>query len=263
MISYHPHQNGGSGAYGQGFLRADTLDLARISRGICEFAWSPVIWTGGRRRQDHFEFADLCVLDFDSPEMTLAQALNIFSDMAHIIGTTKSHRKPKGGVTCDRFRVVLRFASRISALKTYRYSLKQVVQRYPADPAATDGARFFFPCTEIVSVLDDGFVEEVRDPPAVNTEQAETRKRYLAEAYRSRGAMPPWLKRFLDTGDVVDTGRNHTVYRAAAKLTELGEPADAVRAMVMASPFSRDGLEHGEVERALENGIKGGCVGRK
>jgi hypothetical protein len=253
MISYHPLQNGTSSDYAQGFKVADVDDMPRLARGIVGFVWSPIVWANGRRRQEHFLRADLCVLDFDSPEMTLAEALRTFCDCAHIIGTTRNHQKEKHGIVCDRFRVALRFAHPITDLRSYLYSLRSVVARYPADPAPKDGARFFFPCHKIVSIEPEGYVENVVTPPPIAVERR--RRRLQVHRYERWGHMPPSVERFLKTGELVARGRNHSAYYAARTLAELGEDPDTVRAMVLAAPYPREGLAPGEIEKAIENGI--------
>ena len=117
--------------------------------------WSPVVWSSGERLQKNFSAAQWCVLDFDCGEMSLGEAQNTFCDMVHVIGTTKSHRVEKNGRCCDRFRVALRFSEVIRDLRVYRYNMAKMTHNYPCDSSCRDGARYFFPCTQIVSICDD------------------------------------------------------------------------------------------------------------
>ncbi len=248
MISYHPLLNREAHAYANGFRTADTGDLERIARGIGRHVWSPVTWDGGRRRQDCFKRADLCVLDFDSPEMSLAEALRAFCDSAHIIGTTRNHQKEKSGITCDRFRVVLRFDRPITCLRSYVYSLQKVVSRYPADPSPKDGARFFFPCREIVSVATDGYTEtayEAPPPPDRSVQIAALRR-----AGRL-GTIPAWAKRLVTEGAAI--GDRHTAcYRLGAQLVHTGLSEEEIIGIVMQGPLAEIGAD--DVRRAVENG---------
>ncbi len=264
MLSYHLLQNGEANGYGQGFKIADTNDLARIARGISRHVWSPVVWRDGRRRQDHFVCADLCVLDFDSPEMSLDEALRTFCDMAHVIGTTRNHQRDKHGVTCDRFRVVLQFSRQITSLASYLCSLQKVVARYPADPAPKDGARFFFPCKEIVSVEQAGYTEAVVEPPSGDEIAKAYRSRRRGCIYQRDGRLPRWLADFLEHGRVTGAGRNQTIYRAARNLAAFGEPPERIIDMITAAPFDRGSgsqmIDDAEIFRSVNNGISKGLL---
>lgn len=168
MISFHPMTPNGAtspGLYARGYiyLSRDTVnDVAYLMR---RKVWSPCVWRDGERREANFALADWCVLDFDDPIVSLDQAVNLFCDSTHVIGTTKSHRKEKNGITCDRFRVALRFSKRITETYPFKWNMRQAVERYNADPQCIDAARFYWPCTEIVSVFDDGYTHDVLEAP--------------------------------------------------------------------------------------------------
>lgn len=134
------------------FQIADCRTLGETQRWITSHAWSPIVWNNGHRLEANFLFSDFCALDFDDGRMTIdmAREMLIKGDYAGIIGTTKSHQKEKGGLTCDRFRIVIPWAGRISDVGAYKQNMKRLTEHLPADRAAKDAARFFWPCSEIV-----------------------------------------------------------------------------------------------------------------
>jgi hypothetical protein len=165
MFSWHPLKNGKAHEYARGFkyLESNEFDdeytFEYLERALTTRVWSPILFTNGIRTETNFKAVLACALDFDSPVTTLDWALETFKNHAHIIGTTKSHQKEKKGITCDRFRVVLLFNEIIKDLNLYKYNMGILTTKYNADKACKDGARFFFPCTEIVSRGNGVFVD--------------------------------------------------------------------------------------------------------
>ncbi len=163
------------------------LDAKRWSTGWCEplcdfrdprevasvavrYAWSPIHWAGGRRGEVRFLHSDWIVLDFDDGRKTVSWARETYRGHVGFIGTTKSHQREKNGLCCDRFRLALLAKERCEDLATYKRTLHARVLALGADRAAVDGARGFFPCTEIVEVFTGGFlVGWDKAPPASGT----------------------------------------------------------------------------------------------
>ena len=222
-------------------------DLERLASVICRFAWSPNQWLdGGRRRQSSWTRALYCVLDFDDGVMTLDQAKMSFADCIHIIGTTRSHQRPKGDLpACDRFRVLLRFQRPIEDLKEFRASQAFWIGRFGSDESCIDGARFYWPCTSIVSIQTDGDTVEVIQPIV-----RKSTRNY--DAYRSARVIPahmhPTLRRGAEAGE-----RNSTCFRLAAELTRCGFDGEQVFSIIDRSPIA---LSPDEKRRAVANGIK-------
>lgn len=160
MFSFHPTAKDARAA-ASGFRTSFNLS-SKITNNI----WSGIIWEGGKRRADNFLFSDICVLDFDSGEMSLREAVKTFCDTAHWIGTTRSHQKEKGGVISDRFRVAVPWEHRVSDATEYRYNMELLTKKYPVDTQCRDLARLFFPCINIVSVATEGYKFDVAIPPA-------------------------------------------------------------------------------------------------
>lgn len=119
---------------------------------ITNRVWSPVVWRDGRRRGENFVHADYLAMDFDEGDPTLSDMLRETCDMKRIIGTTKSHQKPKGAKPpCDRYRVLIPFERRITELSEFLGTMDDVVKKYPSvDKSALLGSQYFRKCSEIV-----------------------------------------------------------------------------------------------------------------
>jgi hypothetical protein len=232
-------------AYAAGFRVADLDDVKRLAVGISKFVWSGIIWKDGKRRQDHFLHSDWCVLDFDSPEMSLAEAIRIFCDCRHIIGTTKSHLVNKGGIQCDRFRVAIPWSRRITDLHEYRYNMGRMANAYPIDGQCKDGARYFFPCKEIVSVSEEEYVQEVHAaPPPPPPRRA------------IQGAMPG-LVRYQLTHVLGIGNRNLDCWRISKDLARAGFSADQVISFILQSPTYREN-KNPRIQEKIVEAVRGG-----
>jgi hypothetical protein len=253
MISFHMAKDPSARVYRDGFKAADTNELARIARCVAEYTWSPCIWREGIRRQDKFSRADWAVLDFDNGEMTLAQACQGFCDMIHIIGTTKSHQVQKGGISCDRFRVLLKFSNPIVNIRDYRYTMSKLIAKYPADPAPKDGARFFFPCKEIVQSAAEGYTEDVQ--PAPDWFENVNPKRLAG--HRRTSVMPTFARNALLSAVPVGR-RNTTWYRLGKDLAKVGMDFDEIFSRIVSSPTYGGKINPDlgqEIGQAVRNGI--------
>ncbi len=252
-VSYHltPATPSQPWLYAKCFKTADIEDYERLSRCINGFVWSGIVWKEGARRQDAFDFADWCVLDFDSGEMSLAEASKLFCDMTHIIGTTKSHQVEKAGYACDRFRVAIRFERRITSSRDYVYTMKQLIDHYPIDAQATDAARYFFPCKNIVSINDDGYVQKVEEAP-----ENWGRPNYERFALYTRTGVMPSLARWALSYPVPIGKRNKTWFRITKDLLRIGMSPDEILARIAVSPtYKGRGLEK-NVPGTVESAVK-------
>ena len=263
MISYHPTPPDAEKPwlYAKGFKIADTEDVERVARGVKSHVWSGIVWRGGDRKQSEFLWSDWCVMDFDDPDITLNQAKNAFCDLVHIIGTTKSHQKDKHGVVCDRFRVAVKWSERVKSLKTYRWNMQLLRDRYPLDRKALDGARYFFPCTEIVQMSTDGYTWDVNQNIPVGFEDLDPDDyaqdvKLKTKRHVITGRLPTWLDDFVHRGVILHGGRNHTCYRAAIGLLEHGYSVAEVEIKIASAPFDKSDFSRGEVSLATKNGLK-------
>ena len=249
MISFHRdiEHVGDARRYSDGFEPANIDEVDRIALGISRFPWSGIQWLGGRRAQRHFGRAAWCVLDFDDGALSLPQAVNIFSDSVHVIGTTRSHQKEKKGLPpCDRFRVLLKFEQPIEDLETYRATMAYYIDRHGADPSCVDGARFFWPCVEIVSMQADGFAQEICTPVAYEPRDY--------SVYREMKTMPRWIEGILKFG-CGEGYRNTTCYKLGVHLTHCGFSTNEIVDLIAKSPIY---LSLDEITRAVLNGARRG-----
>lgn len=258
MISWHPRPpdlartKEEARYYWRDWRTVDTGgDVERIVRGITRFVWGACVWHEGVRREDHFLTSDWAVLDFDNGEMTLADAENSFCDMTHVIATTKSHQKDKGGVVCDRFRVVLRFSERVKDCNTYRSNIERLCRAYPADRACIDGARFFWPCTDIVSVNAEGYTEDVSP--------ADPRRDPIQKtiAFSKKGVLPAWVIHVLSTA--FPQGHHNTnCYKLGLHLTLAGFTVEEIFQKIVASPSYENRAVSPSLEREIRYAIGSG-----
>lgn len=149
--------------YSYGFKNLETDDLTMISVLISNRVWSPIVWKNGKRDSANFIASNFLALDFDESDMTLDTAVNnVFCDQIHIIGTTKSHQIHKNRkLPCDRYRVVLKLDGTITDLDQYIGTISPLITHYGADESGKDGARFFYPCQDIISIGYDGYSEAI------------------------------------------------------------------------------------------------------
>ena len=262
LVSYHPCPVDAtkSWQYAKGFVSTEILRFSDLALIIGTKVWSPIIWMDGNRKQDNFLRADFVALDFDDGELSLDEAKRIWCDSNHIIATTKSHQKEKGNKrACDRFRVVLELSRSLNELKHYKETMRHLVDRYPCDPACKDGGRFFYPCTNVVSVCSDGYQEDPVMLSPAREAFRETKKMQRLHKYQMTGEYPLWLNAFLEDGVCIGDGRNHTVYVAIRRLLDLGVHEDKAIALVRHAPIVSGSFTAEERDHT----IKSACDGHK
>jgi hypothetical protein len=130
------------------------VDVAQIAS---MFLWSPIEWANGVRSESGFLGCRWVVLDFDE-DKPLQWAMDTYRACRGFIGTTKSHQKEKNGKICDRYRVAFLMQTRCTNLRAYKATLARRAEALGADKKCVDGARFFYPCTEIVQIMNGSFL---------------------------------------------------------------------------------------------------------
>lgn len=258
MLSYHPISSTPDAA--RGYQLAD-----RLVPIITRYVWSGIVWHEGHRHESKFHYSDLCVMDFDDGEMTLAEAVRTFCDCMHVIGTTRNHQKEKKGrAACDRFRVVIPWERRIDSLRVYQYNMQRLVDRYPIDHQALDGARHFLKCKEIVSACGDGYKQDVSEPPEDWRTEAPPQ---VAEEYFGSGVIPSRTRELLLVPAVPGTVR-HTLYKIGAELAKWGFSLDDAIALARQSATATCGVMQArnplaEITECVSSGWKKGSLDRK
>ncbi len=186
-------------------LKVETMsDIASL---IKQYVWSPIIWDPLVRLEINFKACGYCVYDFDG-NLKLDEALKHFSNFTHIIGTTRRHTKEK-----NRFRVVVPFDEVISDLDTYKFNMRKTVEFWKNDPKCVDGARYFFPCKEIISINEKGNAQGIF--PYVE----HPKPKFTGEINKNSSRKMKLLTQF---GANVEGERNSTVYGVCIDMTLKG-----------------------------------------
>jgi len=149
-----------------GELSPRQCSLEAMAQAIVSQPWSPGRFEFGHRHESNFIGSSIIALDFDEGK-TLDWAIAKFARLRHIIATTKSHGIEKGKKPpCDRFRVVLFLPYCYTFLPLYKSTMAAYVELLGADEQVKDGARFFWPSRDIISVRDGFTCPELRSKKA-------------------------------------------------------------------------------------------------
>ena len=135
-------------------IRTPAPDLTALAAAITTGNWSTGLLINDHRHSLNWVGADYLAVDIDG-ELPLIEAQKrcSASGLAHLIGTTGSHQKPKSGKpACDRYRIIFVLARRITDARDWAATYAQVTGSLdlPADPQARDVVRYWKPCTAIV-----------------------------------------------------------------------------------------------------------------
>ncbi len=242
MISWHKSKSERMVAKGWHILDEDPFDgwtVKYLEKCICRTIWSPIKYREGIRLESHFLGAMVCALDFDGPDTPLSWARETFKDYDVIIGTTKSHQKPKNGITCDRYRVLLWFKEPITELALYKHNMGLLINKHGADKACKDGARFFFPCVEIVESHGGAMLDIMPLPVAV--EKIKTR-------YQGTKSLS-----YFGNIQPASTNRNIAVYGLVCDLIKEGFDPYSKMGIIR---HRANGLPENEIESAIKSAIK-------
>jgi hypothetical protein len=130
--------------------------LKHLDKIIQDNLWSCGIFKK-RRCKDDFESCQLIALDIDNG-CTLEQAKEDFKGYIHLIKPTRNHQKEKGGITCDRFRVILLLDRPITSSEEYKATWNSLFEKFNyIDPSTKDPSRQWFPCPHnYLSISDSG-----------------------------------------------------------------------------------------------------------
>ena len=235
---------------------------------ICDMVtsavWSPILWDGGLRQRKAYMACNLIVLDFDTGRPTIAAMAEKMKaeGLRFFIGTTKSHGVEKitpAGIVkpaCDRYRLAIATEPLADTWQQYTWQMAKIMQKFPsADGSCKDGARYFFPCREIV-IACDGRAFRPPKPPKVKVLEQRVRSLAQKDVRLGRcGILPPEIKAFLRHG-AFKGERRPSLFKYAARLKRLGwNDLKIIEALTMA-PFDRTGIDEDEITRHIQRGIK-------
>lgn len=261
MLMFHSDtKNLGNGKmYWKGWRGKYVPTTGEVCDLILKYACSPCMWGAGIRKKENFRYAEWIGLDFDEG-MTLETAKATFKPYMHVIATTKSHGIEKNGVTCDRFRVILKTKDRIKNRDDYEATVESLIREHGADKACKDAARFFWPCKEIIVSKYFGQTIRVIDSSQVKKkiEAYRERRRKKFQQMHKNGSLPDYIVNKLRFG--VSSNRNDACYSVAAALAELGRSEEDCFSMIFNSsiPIDRTDNVEKEVREAVGRGFRKG-----
>lgn len=241
--------------YSGGYSATQFENLWDLSAAICRSVYSPILWADGRRRSENFEQCDVCALDFDDGKLTLADAEAWLrkNRLCGILGTTKSHQTAKRSgdrhlPACDRFRIIMPFQARITNRQVYEATMKHYMGLLPCDPSCKDAARYFFPCREIVKIVEGNALVPVHPRPKKISLISGHSPNF--SAFRAANMIPRHIAQLLRDG-WPEGGRHSKCYHIAAALTQRGYDEDEIIRLILKSPLAAIGNQ--DVIRAVHN----------
>ncbi len=187
----------------------DFQTMEELAQIITLTDWAPGIFSTNYRNLENFESAELIGLDIDGG-CTIEEARSLFADYAHVIAPTRNHQKEKNGVTCDRFRVVLKLEYPITSARVYTSTYLSIGIQFPfIDLACGDASRQFFKSLHVTSIQSSGKTIQPVD----------------------RGAVAKATVDFLANG--ADKGKwNVTLFKASKDLQQQGYSYDETAALI-------------------------------
>lgn len=254
--------------YKQKYFFTCTGDFSMLGNIANKRVWSPIIWKDGERLKENFSSSELIALDFDSGEWTIDDAIKYAEEnsLNVLIGVTKSHQLEKAGAPpCDRFRMLID-ADTCKSLDDYEYTMRQLCAVVPTDKACIDGARFFYPCKEIVYKKLDGNPAHWLECPYEDTQAArdEFYNAIHPAEYRNLELIPAqilvWLRKGVKPGSgqtaANDRGRHNTCYKIGCYFARRGWSED--ECFKFFTGYKSPLLQIGEadVRRAVANAYK-------
>jgi len=253
MITYHPdtRDHTKEEMYYRFFRSGETKDIDLMASIISKYTNSPIVWKDGRRSKTNFLKCDWIALDFDNG-IFIKDIIDALKDTKHIIGTTRNHQISKENeLPWDRFRVWIKLEKEITSLVEYEECVKFYAIKFGSDIAATDGARKFRPCKEIVSINKEGKEVEVKRIE-INTKPVNY-TRFSAE----KQTMPVFIKNYLTYGTSGES-RNRVCFKCGLHLSRSGYSIDQIIDMIMSSPIpiNQSNTVRNEVRSAVINGSK-------
>jgi hypothetical protein len=227
LMSDHPKSTGRE--------QLDTSDAHVVAKLVREFYWCPAILKNGYRAAANFAAAMWIGIDFDRPGYSISRCVDDVTGagLAHVIGTTVSHGKPKGDEPpCDRFRLLLRMPSIVTDADLYKRVVVATASTFEtSDKSCTDVVRFFLNCEDIVSAANGfpfwPFDEDAHQGPAPPAQKPShtppPRPRHARVNTEANPSMPNRLvQKFLAEGAYVSGQRHTTIMHVIPGLFDLG-----------------------------------------
>lgn len=225
---------------------------------IGKYPWSPIVFRDNYRRSANFMFSELIGLDYDDGRFSLDDAKEwvLENDFEALVGTTKSHLKKKqNGMTCDRFRIILRASSACRDVESYEYTLKKIIKETRGDISCKDAGRFFYPCKNIELLHPGKNRANWIDPPLEETRAFKqiAAQKIAKREWRDLSKISPAMWGHIMWG-CRPPGRHKLCYIVGADLGLRGFSVDEIFKLLVdnKSPLLEIGAN--DVRRAITNG---------
>ena len=214
---------------------------------------------GYRCVKNAIPFSELIILDYDDG-VTLCDAVEMFRQYIGIVATTRSHRKEKNGVVCDRFRVILptRKSVKLEAVE-FSKMMKEVIHNYGTDKACSDMSRMYYGNPEAEVFFLDGYQLFDWEPfyQSALDKERQRQQQYRKPIQQASGDREAaqldkttrtyWEKNF------VPGSRNVTVFTLAVLRKNAGAPMDILYSLNSSSGCP---LPDDEMNRIIRNAKK-------
>ena len=217
-------------------------DFAEILKS--EINYSPFQYSENYRKETNslISHANALIFDFDDGT-SIDMAKDIFVDFSYIIATTRSHQKEKNGKVCDRFRLVLPCETNFQvSIQEYKDLMRELIERYGADPACKDVSRFYFGFKDSQIQFNFGRLFDIQDEIQKLNKKKQIRAEMLAkkevkkvefeghkiDTLREISKTPAMLKVLKFYDRFIPGQRNTALFSMAKYLQESGMTDDEV-----------------------------------
>ena len=240
-------------------------DFAEILKS--EINYSPFQYSENYRKESNslISHANAIIFDFDDG-MSIDMAKDVFVDFSYILATTRSHQKDKNGKVCDRFRLVLPCETNLQvSIQQYKDLMRELIERYGADPACKDVSRFYFGFKDSQIQFNFGRLFDIQDELQKLNKKKQIRAEMLAkkevkkvefeghkiDTLREISKTPAMLK-VLKFHDRFITGQRNTALFSMAKyLQESGMTDDEVISETLWLNSQGNGLDEIEIQNTI------------
>lgn len=247
----------------QQFFTTATGEFKNLTKVVTTRTWSPIVFKDGVRASANFMQSELVGIDIDEG-MGLEEAIERFSHLDCIIGTTKSHgieKKTASGdirPPCDRFRIILR-GPVCTNKDDYEYSMQVFTDQLSSDTSCTDAARLFFPCTQIVHVSSGQMIDWLKCP-----EEKSGRALFMASMQKAKTQnrkvpdyIDHWIRRGVNKDLHPEISRHETVYKIGGELFKRGFSTEEILGyMQMCGSPLLEYVGYEEAERGINGAVR-------
>lgn len=211
-----------------------TVEL--LAKTICQTLWAPGTFnlitfkdkygnerTGYHRTNENLASISFLTLDIDGG-LKLTEAIPRLKKFGYraIVGLTRNHQKIKVTSSgqkkpaCDRFRIILFLSMPLTNDADYKATWQTVKDKFPEMDNCKDSARYFYPCTKVVAIIDG------EDYPILPASQSKALPRPLVEvgSTKERGILSRRTRDFLALGPLGSEAWHFQFIRAAFDFKE-------------------------------------------